>query len=104
MVSSGLIDRVDVSHYRLTLHLLIAFFILSLILWDYLKLKNIDLSHQKLKFYLPLTFLILVFWQITIGALVSGLDELGLLDFLPRNLPLDLFLSDFSFEPPSFGA
>ena len=31
MVSSGLIDRVDVSHYRLSLHLIIAFIILSLI-------------------------------------------------------------------------
>ena len=31
MVSSGLVDRVDVSHYRLSVHLLIAFLILSLI-------------------------------------------------------------------------
>ena len=31
MVSSGLIDRVDVSHYRLSVHLLVAFLILSLI-------------------------------------------------------------------------
>ena len=74
MVSSGLIDKVNVSHYRLALHLLIAFFIFSLILWDYLKLKNIDLYHKKLKFYLPLGFLILIFCQITIGAFVSGLD------------------------------
>ena len=74
MVTSGLVNRVDVSHYRLALHLLIAFFILSLILWDYLKLKNINLSHKKLKFYLPLIFLILVFSQITVGAFVSGLD------------------------------
>jgi len=74
MVSSGLVDRVDVSHYRLALHLLIAFFILSLILWNYFKLKQIDLSHQKLKLYLPLTFLILIFFQITLGALVSGMD------------------------------
>ena len=74
MVSSGLVDRVDVSHYRLALHLLIAFFILSLILWDYLKLKNIDLSHQKLNFYYPLVFLILIFCQIAIGAFVSGMD------------------------------
>jgi len=74
MVSSGLVNRVDVSHYRLALHLLIAFFILSLILWKYLKLKNINLSHQKLKFYLPLIFLILLFNQITIGGLVSGMD------------------------------
>jgi len=74
MVASGLVNRVDVSHYRLSLHLLIAFFILSLILWDYLKLKNIDLSHRKLKFYLPLVFLILVFCQIMVGAFVSGMD------------------------------
>ena len=33
MVSSGLVDRVDVSHYRLSLHLVLAFIILSLILW-----------------------------------------------------------------------
>jgi len=74
MVSSGLIDRVDVSHYRLALHLLIAFIILSLILWEYFKLKNIKLSHQKLKLYLPLIFLILIFFQISIGAFVSGMD------------------------------
>jgi len=74
MVSSGLVDSVDVSHYRLALHLLIAFFILSLILWNYFKFKNIDLSHQKLKFYYPLIFLILVFSQIIVGAFVSGMD------------------------------
>jgi len=68
------VDRVDVSHYRLALHLLIAFFIFSLVLWNYFKLKNIDLSHIKLRFYLPLTFLILVFCQITVGAFVSGMD------------------------------
>ena len=39
MVSSGLIDRVDVSHFRLSVHLLMAFFILSLIFWNYLKIK-----------------------------------------------------------------
>ena len=74
MVSSGLFDRVDVSHFRLALHLIIAFIIFSLILWDYLKLKNINLSHVKLKFYLPWIFLILIFCQITIGAFVSGMD------------------------------
>ena len=31
MVSSGLVDRVDVSHYRLSLHLVLAFIILSLV-------------------------------------------------------------------------
>ena len=74
MVSSGLVDRVDVSHYRLATHLLIAFLILSMLLWNYFKIKKIELSHQKLKLYLPLTFLILIFLQIGIGAFVSGMD------------------------------
>ena len=74
MVSSGLVDRVDVSHYRLALHLLIAFLILSLVLWYYFELKKIDLTHKKIKLYHPLTFLILIFCQITIGAFVSGMD------------------------------
>ena len=74
MVSSGLVDRVDVSHYRLAIHLLFAFFILALTLWEYLKLKNISLLHKKIEFYLPLVFLILIFCQIAIGAFVSGMD------------------------------
>ena len=74
MVSSGLIDRVDVSHFRLAVHLLIAFFIISLILWNILSLKNINTNNQNLKIYLPFIFLILIFCQITIGAFVSGMD------------------------------
>jgi len=74
MVSSGLNNRVDVSHFRLALHLLIAFLILSMILWNYLKLKEIQKSNQKLKLQLPLIFLILIFSQISLGAFVSGMD------------------------------
>ena len=74
MVSSGLVDRIDVSHFRLSFHLLIAFIILSLILWNYFKLKEFNPSHEKLNTFLPFTFLILVFCQISIGALVSGMD------------------------------
>ena len=46
MVSSGLVDRVDVSHFRLSVHLLIAFIILSLIFWNYLKIK-VKKKYQK---------------------------------------------------------
>ena len=74
MVSSGLVDRVDVSHFRLSLHLVIAFFILSLILWNYLKLLDFDTSRDKINRYLPIVFLILIFFQISIGAFVSGMD------------------------------
>ena len=74
MVSSGLIDRIDVSHFRLSLHLVVAFFILSLILWNYFQL-NVEIKQQsKLNFYFPFTFLILIFLQIIIGAFVSGMD------------------------------
>ena len=74
MVSSGLVDRVDVSHFRLSIHLLIAFLILSLIFWNYLKTKVINNNTRKISVFLPLIFLILVFIQIVVGAFVSGMD------------------------------
>ncbi len=74
MVSSGLVDRVDVSHFRLSIHLIIAFLILSLILWNYLTLKIKTNINNKFKFSLPLIFLFLIFCQIIIGAFVSGMD------------------------------
>ena len=74
MVSSGLVDRIDVSHFRLSAHLLIAFFILSLIYWNYLKLIKINKISRKLNIIFPLSFLILIFIQISVGAFVSGMD------------------------------
>ena len=74
MVSSGLIDRVDVSHFRLSVHLVIAFFIISLILWNYLNLKIKSNIGNNLKYFLPLFFLTLIYCQIIIGAFVSGMD------------------------------
>ena len=74
MVSSGLVDRVDVSHFRLSIHLLVAFIILSLIYWNYLTLKEIPILDKKLNFLLPIIFLIIIFFQISIGAFVSGMD------------------------------
>ena len=74
MVSSGLVDRVDVSHFRLSIHLFIAFLILSLIFWNYLKTKIINNNTRKISVFLPLIFLILVFIQIVVGAFVSGMD------------------------------
>ena len=76
MVVSGLTKNVDVSHYRLSLHLSLAFIILILLFWNYLKLRtkyNYS-SYEKLPTYLPVLFLSVVFIQISTGALVSGLD------------------------------
>ena len=74
MVSSGLVNRVDVSHFRLSAHLLIAFFIISLILWNYFNLKIKRNFTAKLKFSIPFIFLFLIFCQILTGAFVSGMD------------------------------
>ena len=74
MVKSGLVNRVDVSHYRLSIHLLFAFIILSLIFWSYLSLNNFNVKKKIIKNYLPEVFLILVFIQIVVGAFVSGMD------------------------------
>ena len=75
MVSSGLVNRVDVSHFRLSLHLTTAFIILSLILWQILKLKKLnEKQNQFIKYNLPSIFLFTIFLQIIIGAFVSGMD------------------------------
>ena len=40
MVASGLVNRIDVSHFRLSAHLLIAFVILSCLTWNYRNLRK----------------------------------------------------------------
>ena len=74
MVSSGLVDRVDVSHFRLSIHLLLAFLILSLIFWNYLKIKVSYNISNGINTLIPITFLFLIFIQIATGAFVSGMD------------------------------
>ena len=74
MVSSGLVDRVDVSHFRLSIHLLMAFLILSLIFWNFLKFQNYRYVSDGINSIFPFIFLILILIQIVIGAFVSGMD------------------------------
>ena len=74
MVSSGLVDRVDVSHFRLSVHLLIAFLILSLIFWNYLKYRNCKPVVGGINSIIPFIFLVFILIQIVIGAFVSGMD------------------------------
>ncbi len=80
MVKSGLSGRVDVSQYRLFLHLTIAFIILGLIFYSLLRfLYENQISKNLLKFNKSLLLLfVLVFSQIIYGAFVSGTDS-GLL-------------------------
>ena len=74
MVSSGLIERVDVSHYRLSLHLVTAFIILSVIFWKFLKLTKLQAYYISININLIKFFLFLLFLQLIIGAFVSGMD------------------------------
>ena len=76
MVMSGLIEGTDVSHYRLSLHLVLAFIIFILLLWKYLKYKDqkILIHNKKLPSYLLIFFILCLLVQICIGAFVSGLD------------------------------
>ena len=74
MVSSGLVDRIDVSHFRLSIHLVIAFLILSLILWNYLQINKTNNIPNKISPIIPFLFLFLIFLQLIIGAFVSGMD------------------------------
>ena len=77
MVSSGLVDRVDVSHYRLSIHLLIAFIILASLFWNFLNIvnnKNKKFFLNKSNFISIKILIFLIFSQIVFGAFVSGLD------------------------------
>ena len=74
MVSSGLINRVDVSHYRLSLHLVTAFIILSILFWKILQISNIQKNQISIRLYFVKFFLFLLFLQLIIGAFVSGMD------------------------------
>ena len=102
MVKSGLVNDVTVSHYRLSLHLTIAIIIISIIFWLLLNLKN----NTKLKFFLvtksntPFLLLILfIYFQIILGAFVSGLDAGKIYQTWPlmgyTYLPNDLIFTDF---------
>ncbi|MFN3744497.1 MAG: COX15/CtaA family protein [Hyphomicrobiaceae bacterium] len=78
MVSSGLVDRIDVSHYRLALHLTVAFLIFALLLWsawsllprpDAAPAPGAASRHRRMAGLL----LALIFLQVVLGALVAGL-------------------------------
>ena len=77
MVTSGLVENTSVSHYRLSIHLLMAFSILSSLLWIFLnsffktEKKFFQLNYNNITLKI---LLFLMFIQIIFGAFVSGLD------------------------------
>jgi len=111
MVKSGLVDRTDVSQYRLSLHLTLAIIIFCILFWNYLKnanQNNIE-SNIKISFYSPVIFLIILILQISLGAFVSGLDAGQIYQSWPlmnqSYFPDDSMFSDLLslkvFETPS---
>ena len=111
MVKSGLTERTDVSHYRLSLHLTLAFVIFILLLWNYFKYKNQKtlIRNKKLPSYLLIFFTFCILVQISIGAFVSGLDAGQIYQSWPLmnhgyfpddSSPKDLF-SMKAFDTPS---
>ena len=103
MVKSGLVNDVTVSHYRLSIHLSTAILIISILYW---LVRNIIEKKNKIFFKysnynLPFQILIfLIFFQIILGAFVSGLDAGNIYQTWPlmnnSYFPNDFFYNNFN--------
>jgi len=109
MVSSGLIENNDVSHFRLSIHLSLALFILCLIFWYILNIYKIKKFNKKTSNLLLLSILTLIVLQIILGAFLSGLDG-GLIynswpdmngNFLPNDVEFKDIIDMQLFNNPS---
>ncbi len=74
MVASGLVDRVDVSQYRLAAHLTLAAFIFVAILWVALGLGNSRHAPRHGREWAALLLTGLILLQVAAGGFVAGLD------------------------------
>ncbi len=76
MVKSGLVDRPDVSHLRLTVHLGMAFLLYVLLLWTGLThLRNRPVCKQfKIRYRTGFALIVLVYTTVLSGGLVAGLN------------------------------
>jgi cytochrome c oxidase assembly protein subunit 15 len=74
MVASGLVDHPDVSHYRLTAHLGLAFFIFAYLLWGALSLARHGRMVPARGGGLAAALTVLVFVQVLSGGLVAGMN------------------------------
>ena len=77
MVQSGLVDRTDVSHFRLSAHLLLAFFIMAALIWTALDLRQLATTGEDRPARLTRAGLVtaaILFIQLLLGAWVAGLN------------------------------
>ena len=103
MVKSGLTDDITVSHYRLSIHLVLAILIISIIFWLLMNIKN-NKNKSFFKFDIRniffQIFILLIFFQIIMGAFVSGLDAGRIYQTWPlmgnNYFPNDITFKNFS--------
>ncbi len=76
MVVSGLAERTDVSHFRLSVHLLIALFILGGLIWTALDLRQLAKGNRKRAKATGggMIVALILFVQLLFGAWVAGLN------------------------------
>ncbi len=74
MVSSGLVERVDVSQYRLSAHLTLATVIFAAILWVAIGLGGKRHAPRRGIEWAALALVALVLLQVAAGGFVAGLD------------------------------
>ena len=77
MVMSGLTERTDVSHFRLSAHLLLALFIMAALIWTALDLRQLARTGENRPARLTrhgVTTAIILFIQLLLGAWVAGLN------------------------------
>jgi cytochrome c oxidase assembly protein subunit 15 len=111
MVASGLVDRPDVSHVRLAIHLLTALAIFAVTLWVALDLLGLarDAGARPARMPTPAIWMLsLLFLQYLFGAYVAGLDagyaysswpKMGG-EWFPADAPmLEPFLRNFADNP-----
>jgi cytochrome c oxidase assembly protein subunit 15 len=96
MVTSGLTERTDVSHFRLATHLLMALLILGLLVWTALDLRQLAKGQDKKSKLTALSVVVILvlFIQLLFGAYTAGLNAgyvsntwpLMYGDLIPENL------------------
>ena len=74
MVASGLVDRVDVSQYRLAAHLSLAALIFAAIIWIALGVGRKRQYSSSSDDWFAVLIVVLIFLQIAAGGFVAGLD------------------------------
>ena len=77
MVASGLVDRTDVSHFRLALHLLTALFLLAALVWtarDFALMARDRVAFRPRLTGVAWAVIAILFVQLLLGAWVAGLN------------------------------